>query len=193
MELKEAKEYLNSKGYRLIDESNDNYDNETIELLKSEELQKLARESQKFTFEGKTAFPLERFGEVFSGYNYGFMLRIQLPNSTDTGTFIEAHSAHTIHYMRTINVEDGWHGSSMGYFYHIIQTLEQLKLLPKWTKMFRSEKIYPLDTFIPFLKDLLKVWDEDFFKIVEKFADDADAKAIADDIANYKGSNWSGD
>jgi hypothetical protein len=188
MLLNEAKQILKKNGFIL--ESNIEYENKTIELLESDELKELAKEIQKLQFEGKQAFPISRFGNMFNGYKYGFMIRIQIPNSDNTGTFINVYSAHSAGGSK---ISEGFKGGTYGFFWHIVKTLEELGIYKNWIKLFRSADKYPLDKLIPFLKDLLKVWDEPFYKIVKKFSDEEKEADITADIAKYKGKNWSGD
>lgn len=194
MNLNEAKRILKNNGY-IVEAASADYVEKTIDLLESDKLKELAHEILKFKFEGKPAFPIERFGEAFQGYKTGFMIRIQIPNSDDTGTFLDIRSEHTNNYMgKKYYTPDGFSAGMFGYFWDIVKAMEQIGIYKNWTTMFRTkEQYFPLDQLIPFLEDLLKIWDEDFYKIVYKISRRREAEDIARDIANYKGSNWSGD
>ena len=189
MNLNEAKKILKEHGYLLEYFTEEG----VLEKLESDKLKALAAEIQQLKYDGKPAFPIQGFGEVFNGDRHGFMIRIQLPNSRDSGTFLNIRESYIYWFNGKHEVEEGFSASGYGYFWNIVNTLEQLGLYENWTTLFRSKRVYPLEDLIPFLKDLLKVWDEDFYRIVKKFADKDAADEIAADIASYKGRNWSGD
>lgn len=188
-----AKRILESQGYRLVEALNQN-EEKTLDLLVSDKLKKLGREIKALNINGKEVFEIQRFGEVFNGYKNGFMVRIKSPNDEDSSsTFIAVDSAHVINYGKVIKVPDGFKAQPFGIFWEIVEAFEKLNMYKKWTTLFRSRKEYPLEDLIPFLNDLLKVWDEDFYKIVRDLVKKSNAEMIAADIARYSGKNWSGD
>ena len=188
-----AKRILESQGYRLVEALSQN-EEKTLELLVSDELKKLGREIKALNINGKEVFVIQRFGEVFNGYRNGFMVRIKSPIDEDgSSTFIAVNSAHEINYHGKIKVPSGFSSQPYGIFWEIVEAFEKLNLYKKWTTLFRSRKEYPLEDLIPFLNDLLKVWDKDFYKIVRDLVKKSNAEMISADIANYNGKNWSGD
>lgn len=192
MRLDEAKKILNENGFLLEYFTEEG----TLEDIEEKHLIDLWYKIKKLKLDdGKQAFVLSPYGEVFQGNRHGYMVRIRIPNTEDdSGSFIGVNAGRkrpSIYHKS--DIEEGFSADSYGYFWDIVEALEKLGIMEKWTKLFRSKRTYPLDQLIPFLKDLLEVWNEDFYKIVYKISKRKEAEEIAADIANYKGQNWSGD
>lgn len=192
MRLDEAKKILNENGFLLEYFTEEG----TLEDIEEKYLVDLWYKIKKLKLDdGKQAFVLSPYGEVFQKNRHGYMVRIRIPNTEDdSGSFIGVNAGRErpSAYHKS-DIEEGFSADSFGYFWDIVEALEKLGIMEKWTKLFRSKKTYPLDQLIPFLKDLLEVWNEDFYKIVYKISKRKEAEEIAADIANYKGQNWSGD